>query len=355
MKVTLPFQLLVAVTFHYDDKRLDYLFQSIRGLSDMPVERLHIVVSTNSDDAAALNRIQSLCAPLLDSSPWGGAGNRKLTIESYPRLDDPWLLPWCHKHLITDQFLAAGSSFTHFIHIEDDLLLSFDNLLYFVQFAEALRPYRLIPAFQRVEYNKAENQLRLLDQIGLTNFDARAKSYSDGFAFVNPDYPHQAMFILDRVLALEYVQSRSFDRMRSIEVRPAWGLCERASMGLCFESPPDGYWSRYVIPVNAETLRTPSWSWIYHLPNNYTGNPRAPHGKTPIELQFSTNRSAVAWSPPTRLDNLLWHIRHLPNRLLRGQHKTGHDLVPPGLCGMCGKRPSAAEPCPRSGCPESIL
>src|SRR5262245_12066920 len=130
----LPLRLLVAVTFHYDDKRLRYLFQVIRGMSDFPVEHLEVVVATNVDNAAKLNRIRSLCDPLLDAPPW--SGGKVLSIESYPQLDDPWHLPWCHKHLITDRFLAQGSSFTHFVHVEDDLLLSLDNLLYFIRYVE---------------------------------------------------------------------------------------------------------------------------------------------------------------------------------------------------------------------------
>ncbi len=354
MSLSLPFRLLVEITFHYSFKRLGFLFQTIRGLSSLPLEKLQIVVTTNSEDAAALETIRKLCGPLLDSSPWGGSGTRNLKFESFPHLEDPWHLPWCHKHLIPDQFLADDSSYTHFIHLEDDLLLTLDNLLYFDHYLKVLHPQRLIPAFQRVEYDSQKNQLRLLDQLGVSNFEARDKVWNGDFAFVNPDFPHMAMFILDKTLALEYVASRSFDPIRSMEVRPNWGLCERASMGLCFENPPDKFWSRYVLPVHAETKRTPSWSWIYHVANNYFGNPRSAHGKTPPELQFSTNPSAVDWTPPTLVQNISWHIRQFPVRLLKGEKKTGHDLVPPGLCGMCGKKPSESFPCDRVGCPEII-
>ena len=271
MKASQQFRLLVEITFHYSFNRLNFLFQVIRGLSNLPVKRLDIVISTNTDDANRLDSIRNLCLPLLDKSPWDGNEIRSLSIKSFPRLEDPWHLPWCHKQLISGQFLADSSTYTHFIHIEDDLLLSLDNLLYFDHYSGVLRPHRLIPSFQRVEYNSGKNQLRLLDQLGVADFEARAKTWHGEYAFVNPDYPHMAMFILDREMATEYVHSRSFDRIRSVELRPDWGLCERASMGLCFESPPKGYWSRYVIPVQAETKRTPSWSWIYHLANNYTG------------------------------------------------------------------------------------
>jgi hypothetical protein len=354
MSATFPFRLLVEITFHYSFKRLGFLFQTIRGLSNLPVEKLQIVVTTNTEDVGSLENIRGLCSPLLDSSPWGGWGARNLAIESFPRLEDPWHLPWCHKHLIPDQFLADGSTYTHFIHLEDDLLLTLDNLLYFDHYLKLLYPHGLIPAFQRVEYNSKKHQLRLLDQLGVSNFDVRGKVWDGDFAFVNPDFPHMAMFILDKALALEYVASRSFDRIQSTELRPNWGLCERASMGLCFENPPEQFWSRYVVPVHAATKRTPSWSWIYHVANNYFDNPRSPHGKTPPEMQFNGDAGAVDWSPPTLAQNIKWHLRQLPDRIFRGKKNTGHDLVPPGLCGMCGKRPSESYPCDRVGCPEAV-
>jgi hypothetical protein len=351
VKCTCPFSLLVAITFHYSEKRLRYLFETIRGVASIPVERIRVVVCTNTGDPASLSHIRSLCGPLLANAPWRASDAGSLLLESHLDLDDPWNLPWCHKHLIIDTFLADGSPYTHFVYMEDDILCSVGNLLYFTQYVDVLRPHGLIPAFQRVEYNKSLNELRLLDQTGVSHFEGRARIRKDEFTFVNPDYPYQAMFMLDKTLAEEYAQSRSFDRVRSVEVRPAWGIGERAAMGLCFESIPEGYWSRYVIPVDVDNLRTPSWSWIYHLPNNYTGNQRVPHGKTRPELQFSAGPAAYTWRPPSRLDDVLWHLRQLPTRVLRGRRNTGHDLVPPGLCGLCGEQPPASGRCPRPGCP----
>jgi len=355
MNLPLPFRLLAEITFHCSEKRLHLLFQSLRGLCELPVERLDVVISTNTDDQQALGRIRSLCEPLFDRRAWGGLDGATLSIESHPRLDDPWLLPWCHKHLIVDRFLDAGSSFTHFVHIEDDILFSVNNLLYFTRYVGALRPHGVIPSFQRIEYNQSRHELRLLDQIGIADFEAREKIPLDDVVFVNPDYPHQAMFILDQVLAREYVESRSFDRVKSMEVRPSWGLCERASMGLCFENPPEGHWSRYVIPVHPKTLRTLSWSWIYHLSNNYTDNPRILFGKTRPEVQFSPDRNVIAWSPPTTFQDVMWHLRRLPDLLLRGGRTPGHELVPVGLCGRCEKPRSASRDCTWARCPVRLV
>jgi hypothetical protein len=127
----------------------------------------------------------------------------------------------------------------------------------------------------------------------------------DEYAFVNLDYPFNAMFILDRELALEYVETLSFDRERSKVVRPEWDVACRAAMGLCFENPPQGFAIRYVSPVDPRTLTTPSWSWIYHLPNNYAKNRLQPFAKTRTDQQFSSEENVVTWRPASKFNEYL--------------------------------------------------
>jgi hypothetical protein len=303
-----PFRILVAVTFHFRESRLQYLFQVIRALSEFPVEVLDVIVVTNADNQA-INQIKDLCAPLFGFFPIRPGSKKTISIESHPKLADPWLLPWSHKHLIADEFLGPASGYTHFIYVEDDILLSFENFCYFVHYREAFRSKRLIPSFQRIEYNESDNRLYLLDQVGASDFESRRRVNADGYAFVNLDYPHNAMFILDQDLAAEYIGTASFDRERSKTVRPEWGLCERASMGLCFESPPEGFVFRYVSPVDISTMTTPRWSWVYHVANNYANDRLKPFAKTRIDQLFQSQNKNTAWRPPSKWTKYLERMR----------------------------------------------
>jgi len=280
-------------------------------LSEYPVEVLDVVIITNVDHQMALKRIRELCAPLFKPFPARQRSKKDLSIESFPKLPDPWLLPWSHKHLITDRFLSSESAYTHFIYVEDDILLSFDNFCYFVYYREMLKGERLIPSFQRIEYNDIDNRLYLLDQIGVSDFQSRKRMDVDGYAFVNLDYPHNAMFILDRDLALEYVETRSFDLERSKEVQPEWAgdMAIRASMGLCFENPPQGFVHRDVFPVDPSTLTTPCWSWVYHIPNNYAKNRLKPFAKTRIDQLFDAEKNVTSWRPPSKLTEYFDRLR----------------------------------------------
>lgn len=300
-----PFRLLVEITFHFRESRLQYLFQVIRALCEFPIEKLDIVVSTNIDDETSIGQIKRLVEPLLVEFPLRPNSKKGLSIASFPGLSDPWLLPWTHKRLISDQFLSAASDYTHFIHLEDDILLSFDNFCYFVHFRDELKGLGLIPSFQRIEFNDQDNRLYLLDQIGHSSFDHAKRVDVGRYRFVNLDFPHVAMFILDRELAKEYVATRSFDVERSKEVKPDWGVCERASMGLCFESPPKGFDLRYVSPVDISSRMTPRWSWVYHVANNYSKNRMKPFAKTRVEDLFGVGDSVRAWQPPSRAEKML--------------------------------------------------
>jgi hypothetical protein len=312
-----PVRILAAVTFHFRESRLQYLFQVLRALCEYPVEVLDVVIVTNVDDQSALTKIRDLCAPLFRPFPVRDWSKKSLSMRSVPNLADPWLLPWSHKHLISDMFISPGSNYTHFIYVEDDVLLSFENFCYFLHYRELLKQERLIPSFQRIEYNDSDNRLYLVDQIGVSDFFSRKRVDMDGYAFVNLDYPYNAMFVLDQDLALEYVETPSFDLKRSKLVKPDWDVACRAAMGLCFENPPPDFAARYVSPVDPNTMTTPAWSWVYHLPNNYAKNATNAFAKTRADQLFDSGENVVTWQPPTRLSKYL--------QLLRGKKTSGPD------------------------------
>ena len=349
-----PFRIFADITFHYKKSRLQYLFQVVRAFSEFPIEAMDIVIVTNTAEEQKLQDITSLCSPLIAPHPARPGSNKSLSVESFTDLADPWYLTWSHKHLISDRFLDDKFAYSHYIHVEDDILVSFDNFCYFIKYRDLLRGNRLIPSFHRVELNSNDNRLYLVDQIGVSEFPSRQKVDVGEFTFVNPDYPYNAMFILDRDLALEYVNTRSFDRDRSIDVRPQWGLGERACMGLSFENPAEGFSCRYAIPVERDTFIIPYWSWVYHIPNNYTNNTRVRFGKTQPNHLFSGDKTVVKWRPPTRGSNVAWHLKRLGRRMWYGPPpSTGHDLVVSHLCPLCGENEKASRQCAKRTCPLS--
>ena len=263
-------QVLVAITFHFAEQRLTYLEDVLRSLAAFAVQRKHIVIYTNSGDASQHLQIgQAMTRAGLKS----GADAEIIAENSLPH---PFELTWCHKRLIADVFRAKGSLFTHFIYLEDDERLTFENFAYFVAAREHLKPHGLIPAYVRTEWSLGRACHVNTDSPAPTSLRRRCFVRVAGAAFINLDYPYCGAFILDQELAREYVASPAFDREQSKAISP-FEVRERAAMGLTFSSPPSPFTCRAAIPVLDNGV--PQAAWLAHLPDNYAQDPASPFGK----------------------------------------------------------------------------
>lgn len=271
-------RLLVAITFHYNKQRLKYLFQIVKTLSGFPTAAMDILVLTNATATDEIDSIRRMCGPLVSFAAECSTCFKSLEVRSAPALAHPHNLPWVQKQIIVDQFVDSRSGYTHYVCLEDDIEFSFANFCYFLKYRQIFYRVGLLPSFLRVEYNFSDDQLYCTDQINVVRMDNRRIVKMDGFWFANMDNPYTGMFILDHDLAREYVASRSFDIETSTEVY-RWGVRERAAMGLCFELVPNGFFSRYVVPINPIELSVPGFAYIYHTSNNYANDPDEPFGK----------------------------------------------------------------------------
>ena len=274
-------RILVAITAHYLPSRVIYLSQVLRSFAAYPVADLHVCIFTtgNTDEQAILARLARETL-------------QEVTFEvvAPEALQSTLDLPWSSKELITSRFMKDGY-YSHFIYVEDDLPISYENFCYFLDGRERLRDIGLLPSFLRVEYNDSLLGFVSLDNSHVISVSDSPHVIFDDFIFTNVPNPYCACFILDQELAVEYAGSASFDQVRSASVY-AWGVLERAAMGLCFENIPAGFRSRWVIPVSRRSGLPASRAWIPHLPNNYT------------------NQEDLKWAK-TRMDSLIGDVTGL--------------------------------------------
>jgi hypothetical protein len=108
--------ILVGITAHYNPPRIRYLTELLITLSQYQVNRIDVVVVTNTVVEAQLGVLTRLCQ---DTFPDGNA-----TVQSYPNLLHPFDLGWMHKSLISDRLLSGDSDYSHFIYSEDDIRLT---------------------------------------------------------------------------------------------------------------------------------------------------------------------------------------------------------------------------------------
>jgi hypothetical protein len=268
--------ILCAVTFHFDSARLGFLAEVMRSLSAFPVAAMDLVVVTNTVREQDLTSLRGLCGDM----PSG----KSASIRSYGELDHPHYLTWCHEELIADEFVK-GNRYSHFIYLEDDILLNFANFCYFVEFREILRPFGLLPAFLRTEYSANLGTLVASDAFWPVYVPVQSHICLNDTVLVNMPNPYNPCFILDLELAEEYVRSRSFDRDASQAVC-RWGVRERAALGLCLENVPPPFQTRYLVPVSRRTGKLPEFARISHLPDNYANDPHSSLGKVRVDELF---------------------------------------------------------------------
>jgi hypothetical protein len=204
-------------------------------------------------------------------------------LEIRQGLRHPFELTWSHKEIIAKEFGdGSAENYTHFIYLEDDIGLNFRNFIYFCECRPVLAEYGLVPSFARVEYRSASNGFVNTD-IG-TPFQLNQYPSLDmgEVVFVALPNPFCACFILDRTLALEHIQSRSFHVDESAAVID-WDVRERAAMGQCFEVRPAPFAARYVVPVVKQSRLIQSCAWLSHIANNYADDETTPFAKVRME------------------------------------------------------------------------
>jgi hypothetical protein len=278
-------RILVAITFHFDAARLGFLAEVLRSLAEYPVAAMAVAIVTNTAHPVELTLLRRLCAESLPG--------KTLSVRSHGKLAHPFELAWCHKTIIAEEFLADNDAcHTHFIYLEDDIRLSFANFCYFVDFRERLRAFGLLPAFVRMEYSAALGGFVASDAFWPVYVPVQTHVRLGDIAMVNMPNPYNPCFILDVELATEYAGSRSFDWATSAEMC-AWGVRERAAMGLCLENVPPPFHTRYVVPVSTQTDMVPPAARISHLPNTYADNPNVTLGKVRIDSLFQGARALV--------------------------------------------------------------
>lgn len=278
---------LVAITFHYDESRFCYLEKVLECLSSFP--KADIAIFTNTRFGPKIARIEKSIKKILPH----GVGGGSTSIKSCLFLKHPYELTWCHKGMIRDEFLNESNHYTHFVYLEDDIALDFNNFCYFFHFRKVLKDLGVLPGFLRFEISPSGDEV-VSDFIYRYSIDCMYKIPHENLVFFNTENPYMACFILDRELAKEYVDSPSFDNNQSQLLiwskNLNWPTRERAAMGLTFENIPPYFSSRYVLPVNSATICCPNFCLIHHLPNNYANDPNHPAGKISINSLFYSSR-----------------------------------------------------------------
>ncbi len=255
-------KLAIAVSFFYVDERLRYLERIAREFP-LLADQIVLTIVTNRDDDEAKTAIASAV---------GGIAHEVLVPTL---LGHPYLLTWTH-FVAFRRLIAEDETVTHFLYVEDDILIQPHNVAYWLKGREALRASGHYPSFLRYEIREGEalpystdvTQATPIDQLPRVTFD---KSY----AYFNLPFAYQGMYLYDRPLMDEHLNGKS-----SNPDTGRWGIRERATQGLTFHRVPKGFTSRNLVGYDLDKGELDPGCLIHHLPNTYAATPGTRLGKT---------------------------------------------------------------------------
>jgi hypothetical protein len=241
-------KLWVNVCFHYVPERLPKFYQLIENINKFKTKGTKIIINsnTNFDDNLPI----------------------KVSV-----LDDPFHLTWEHKK---DMQAFLESDYTHFVYLEGNLNLTQKNLNYWCKYREFFKNNNLnfIPAIHRVQIGK-DGRTYSLDSTRHVNKNPSIEV--QGKKFISLPEAYQGMFIMDREMVQEHINSDFF----KLGQKGWFGIRESANLGNMFINVPAGFPHRALVPLdNFDEC------CAVHNGTDYHGDFNSPHAKIPVTELF---------------------------------------------------------------------
>ena len=273
----LPQKLAIAVCCHFNESRLAYLDRISNDFASLGSEVL-VVIVTNTANEDELKKLESVLTGK-------GFNYQFFTPDT---LGHPLLLTWAHFPVFKE--LLQDESFTHFMYLEDDTLITQENMAYWLEGRELLRPYGLIPSFLRVE-RKANDPMWYSSDCPhpFYIYALPRVQVQENLGFINFPELYQGMYLLDRELMQEHLNGPTYSPNSGV-----WGIQEKAAQGVTFANVPKGFTTRNLVPYKLDSCQVDERCFIHHVPNNYAQP--GPGGKMVITMPI--NRLLTKW--PTR-------------------------------------------------------
>ena len=133
-------KLAVAVAFFYKQSKLEYLSKTLSNLN-MFAKNVQVYIFTNTSDKIEQKHIYKC---------FHKRGNLKYTILVPRLLGHPYFLTWSHKDVFR-QLVHTDSTITHYLYLEDDILINTDNIEYYLEGESRFQQKNFFPSFVRFE------------------------------------------------------------------------------------------------------------------------------------------------------------------------------------------------------------
>lgn len=195
-------KLFVAISFHYDTKRLSYLFENLETISRW---------ETPVDCCIGTNAPEKLMAFLHDAST-ATPFTQKVAICPLQDVSTPHLLSWKTRESMEVAF-ASTINYTAFVFLEDDLFVTWDALLKWEEDVQILHPHNFTRTFFRYEISPQDGRPYSLDYVGKgthrvkTFFQDGPGSNAKIFVQAGGEASYSGMFVATRKQLSRFISS----------------------------------------------------------------------------------------------------------------------------------------------------
>ena len=266
-----PKKMSIVICFHFNKKRIKNLKKICENINNYKFSK-NVSIITNEISNNEYNALQrELCKKL-----------KSFTIIKINNVPEPNLLPWYCLDFMKKAY--KNKSFSHFLYLEDDILINENNINYWVFARKILKKFNFIPAFLRCETNG--KKLFSVDNPKTIKINSTPKilTKSEKFGFLNLKYPYHASCLMDRDLMEEYTKSKfvGIDYGLSHKImKTLYPIKELANIIVGYINVPKGYHNRFFLPfINSNKI--PIYCVIKHIDNKYIKLSKEHFGKIDI-------------------------------------------------------------------------
>ena len=237
-----PKKLAVVVCFYFNPKKIDILKKTIQKINSYNF-KIDLTIITNQLKIKQKKILKKLIKNKI----------KNYSIHETEEMPDTDLLPWYSINVMKKKY--HNKSISHFMFIEDDILVSSKNICYWVYFRKILKKFNLSPGFLRYENYKGNFYAVDYPKKIFLNKCPKIQTINGNSGFINPRFPYSAMYLMDRELMREYLNSNAvkFDfSFTNNFLKSKAPIKEQLNISHAFLNVPQGFFNKLMIPFEKD-------------------------------------------------------------------------------------------------------
>ena len=256
-----PKKLAIVICFYFNDKKINILRTTVREIISYNF-KIDLTVITNNLSNKQRKILEKLAKPKF----------KDLNIHEIKDIPDTNMLPWYSINIMKKKY--QNKSISHFMFIEDDILVTSKNICYWIYFRKILKNLGLVPGFLRYENYKKNFYAVDYEKKILFKKCPKILSNNTDFGFINPKFPYAAMYFMDRELMKEYLNSDAIKIDFSFTnnfLKSRAPIKELLNISYAFLNIPEGFFNKLMIPFN-KFKSIPNYCLIEHTDIKYANS-----------------------------------------------------------------------------------